>query len=110
MAKNQNVPAGQIEPGYTTTEFWTTLLTEVIAGVVAFMALAKNVSIANVQAVVPSVALLAAAIAQFFYSRSRAAVKVAAQQAAAAVAAVPPPAAAAVAAVPPPAATGAGGS
>jgi len=86
MAGAQAVAAGSVEPGYTTTEFWTTLLTHVIAGAVAFIALFKHFDTANVQAVVPAVALVAAAIAQAFYSHSRATVKAAAQ----AVATTPP--------------------
>jgi hypothetical protein len=73
---------GAVDPGYTTTEFWQTLLLHVIAGVVAIGTLiSNNFKLNGVQAVVPSAAVVAAAIGQVFYSMSRAKVKSAAQTA-----------------------------
>jgi hypothetical protein len=75
---------GAVDPGYTTTEFWQTLLVSLISAAVAIASLVgTNFNLDGVQAVVPAVAVAAAAVAQLFYSNSRSKVKIAAQQAAA---------------------------
>jgi PASTA domain len=77
---------GAVDPGYTTTEFWQTLVLQVIAAVVAIGTLiSKNFNLSGLQAIVPSVAVAAAAAGQLFYSLSRAKVKAAAQNASAQV-------------------------
>lgn len=66
------------KPGYTTTEFWQTLFVSVLAAVVALGTLWRNgFDLSGVQSLVPALAVIAAAIGQAVYSRSRAAVKVA---------------------------------
>lgn len=73
---------GAVDPGYTTTEFWQTLIVQALSiAVVAASLAGTNLKLDGVQAVVPSVAVVAAAIAQAFYSHSRAQVKAAAQAA-----------------------------
>lgn len=77
---------GDIKPGWTTTEFWQTLLVHAIA---AFVALGTvfhtHFNLNGLQAIVPAVALFASAVAQSVYNRSRATVKASAQTAAAQV-------------------------
>jgi hypothetical protein len=80
------VTPGAVDPGYTTTEFWQTLLVNVVAAVVAIGTIFRtNFNLNGAQAAVPAAAVLAAAIAQAFYSHSRATVKVAAQAASSSV-------------------------
>jgi hypothetical protein len=77
---------GEVKPGWTTTEFWQTLLVQALTASVAIGAMFKsNFNLNGVQAVVPAVAVLAAALAQAYYSHSRAVVKAAAQNSAAQV-------------------------
>lgn len=81
---------GVIKPGWTTTEFWQTLLVQALTAIVAIGAIFKgNFNLDGVQAVVPAVAVLAAALAQAYYNHSRAVVKAAAQNAAAQAASAP---------------------
>jgi hypothetical protein len=76
-------PAGTVKPGWTTSEFWQTLLVTLIAAAVALGSVIKpGFNLNGLQAIVPAVALFAAAIAQGFYSHSRSTVKAAAQVAA----------------------------
>lgn len=77
---------GDVKPGWTTTEFWQTLLVHAIAAIVALgTVLHTHFNLNGLQAIVPSVALFASAVAQSVYNRSRAAVKASAQTAAAQV-------------------------
>jgi hypothetical protein len=77
---------GAVDPGYTTTEFWQTLLVNLVACGVAIGSLFSNhFNLDGVNAIVPSIAVVAAAISQTFYSHSRAKVKAAAQTASAQV-------------------------
>ena len=83
---------GEVKSGPTTTEFWQTLLVQALTAIVAIGSLFKsNFNLDGVQAVVPAVAVLAAALAQAYYSHSRAVVKAAAQNAAAQVVSAQPP-------------------
>jgi hypothetical protein len=76
-------PAGTVKPGWTTTEFWQTSLVTLIAAAVALGSVIKpGFNLRGLQAIVPAIALIAAAIAQGFYSHSRSTVKAAAQVAA----------------------------
>lgn len=78
----QPLPTGAVKPGWTTTEFWTTLLIHIIAAVVALgTVFHTHFNLNGLQAIVPTVALVAAALAQSMYSHSRAAVKSSAQAA-----------------------------
>jgi hypothetical protein len=108
---------GAVDPGYTTTEFWQTLFVNLVAAGVAVGSLfSNNFNLNGVNAVVPSVAVVAAALSQAYYNHSRAKVKASAQAASAQVetakaasaqveaAKAPSPTSAAVAALP--AATG----
>ena len=66
-------------PGYTTTEFWTTLLTHAISAA-AILLTALHVTVFNgdtLTPLVPTIALVASAIAQAVYTQSRAKVKAA---------------------------------
>lgn len=77
---------GEVKPGWTTTEFWQTLLVHAIAAIVALgTVLHTHFNLNGLQAIVPAVALFASAIAQSVYNRSRATVKASAQAAAAQV-------------------------
>lgn len=82
--------AGTVEPGWTTTEFYQTLIVHVIAAVVAIGTLFKaDFNLDGVQAIAPSAALAAATIAQVVYSLSRSKVKASASAAVAAVDSAP---------------------
>lgn len=82
-SKQVITPAGTVKPGWTTTEFWQTLLVTLISAAVALGSVIKpGFNLKGLQAIVPAVALIAAAIAQGLYSHSRATVKAAAQTAA----------------------------
>jgi len=75
-------PPGVVKPGWTTTEFWQTLLVQAVAAVVTLgTVFHTHFRLNGLQAVVPAVATFAAAIAQSVYSHSRATVKAAAQTA-----------------------------
>jgi hypothetical protein len=79
---SEQLPPGAVKPGWTTTEFWQTMLVHVFAVVVAFGTLLHtHFNLNGLQAAVPSVALFASAVAQAVYSRSRAMVKSSAQAA-----------------------------
>lgn len=83
---DQTTP-GAVKPGWTTSEFWQTLLVQAITAIVAIGTMFKsNFNLDGVQAIVPAIAVLAAAVAQAFYSHARASVKSAAQTSAAKVA------------------------
>ena len=89
---NQTTP-GAVKPGWTTTEFWQTLLVQALTAIIAIGAMFKsNFNLDGVQAVIPAVAVLAAALAQAYYSHSRAVVKAAAQNSAAQAASATAPA------------------
>jgi len=97
---------GAVKPGWTTTEFYQTLLVNVIAAIVAIVTIFKtNFNLNGVQAAVPAVALGAATVAQVCYTFSRAKVKAAAQDASARVSSAQAAASPAAQAAPPPAAT-----
>lgn len=77
---------GEVKPGWTTTEFWQTLLVHAIAAIVALgTVLHTHFNLNGLQAIVPAIALFASAVAQSVYNRSRATVKASAQAAAAQV-------------------------
>jgi len=79
-------PPGDVKPGWTTSEFWQTLLVHALAAVVSVLTLFHtHFNLNGVQAVVPAVALFASAVAQSVYSHSRATVKSSAQAAGAQV-------------------------
>jgi hypothetical protein len=83
----RQLPPGAVKPGWTTTEFWQTLIVHVIAAVVALgTVFHTHFNLNGLQAVVPSVALVASAVAQSVYNHSRAAVKSSAQAAGASAA------------------------
>ena len=80
MAKAQG--PGVVKPGWTTTEFWQTVFVHVIAAVVALGTVVHtNFNLNGLQAIVPTIALVASALAQSVYSHSRATVKSSAQTA-----------------------------
>ena len=84
---NDQTTPGAVKPGWTTSEFWQTLLVQAITAIIAIGSMFKsNFNLNGVQAVVPAIAVLAAAVAQAFYSHARAVVKSAAQNSAAQVA------------------------
>ena len=66
-----------VKPGYTTTEFWVTLLTVAASAVVAVLALFGVVVHSNLTPLVSALATLAAAVASAVYAHSRATVKAA---------------------------------
>jgi hypothetical protein len=73
---------GDVKPGWTTTEFWQTVFVHVIAAVVALGTVVHtNFNLNGLQAIVPTIALVASALAQSVYSHSRATVKSSAQKA-----------------------------
>jgi hypothetical protein len=79
---NKQLPPGAVKPGWTTTEFWQTMLVHVFAAVVALGTIFHtHFNLNGIQAAVPSVAMFASAVAQAVYSRSRATVKASAQTA-----------------------------
>jgi hypothetical protein len=81
---NDPTTPGTVKAGWRTTEFWQSLLVQLITIAVAIGSIFKsNFNLNGVQAVVPSIAVFAAALTQAFYSHSRAVVKAAAQNSAA---------------------------
>ena len=77
---------GDVKPGWTTSEFWQTLLVHAIAAAVALgTVFHTHFDLNGLQAVVPAVAVFASAVAQSMYSHSRAVVKQSAQAAGAQV-------------------------
>jgi len=77
---------GDVKPGWTTSEFWQTLLVHAIAAAVALgTVFHTHFNLNGLQAIVPSVALFASAVSQAVYSHSRAMVKQSAQAAGAQV-------------------------
>jgi hypothetical protein len=80
MAKAEG--PGAVKPGWTTTEFWQTVFVHVVAGVVALgTVFHTDFNLNGLQAIVPTIALVASALAQSVYSHSRATVKSSAQKA-----------------------------
>jgi len=80
MAKAEG--PGAVKPGWTTTEFWQTVFVHVVAGVVALgTVIHTDFNLNGLQAIVPTIALVASALAQSVYSHSRATVKSSAQKA-----------------------------
>lgn len=68
-----------VKPGISTTEFWTTLFVHLVTTASLLAALfGKQFDGNKLQPLIPAVAMLASAIAQGFYSHSRAVVKSAA--------------------------------
>jgi hypothetical protein len=85
-----------VKPGLTTTEFWQTLLVQLIAVTVTVGSLWNSrFTLDGLRALVPSAAILAAALAQAFYTHSRGTVKAAAASNATPDATCAPPSAAA---------------
>jgi predicted alpha-1,6-mannanase (GH76 family) len=81
-AAKPGLPPGAVKPGWTTTEFWQTLIVHLIAAIVALgTVFHTHFNLNGLQAVVPSVAVVASALAQSVYSHSRATVKSSAQAA-----------------------------
>ena len=79
MLDLQSAPPVTPTPGPTTTEFWQTLLTNALAAVVSIITLfGAHFDLTGLTALVPSIAILAAAIVTGLYSHSRAMVKSAA--------------------------------
>jgi hypothetical protein len=73
---------GAVDPGYRTTEFWQTLFVSLGGSALALgTVFDPSFNLNGVQAIIPSLAIMAAAVAQMFYSTSRARVKSAAQSA-----------------------------
>ena len=84
---SKQVAPGEVKPGWATTEFWQTSIVHVIAAVVALgTVFHTHFNLNGLQAIVPSLALVASAVAQGVYSHSRATVKSSAQAAGARVA------------------------
>src|SRR5258708_12356785 len=82
MKMREKMQPGEVKPGWTTTEFWQTLLVQAIAPFVTLgTVFHTHFRLNGLQAVVPAVATFAAAVAQSVYSHSRATVKAAAQTA-----------------------------
>jgi hypothetical protein len=80
MAKTEG--PGQVKPGWTTTEFWQTVFVHGVAAVVALgTVIHTDFNLNGLQAIVPTIALVASAVAQSVYSHSRATVKTSAQKA-----------------------------
>ena len=76
------VTPGVVNPGWTTTEFWQTLIVHLLVAIVALgTVFHAHWNLNGLQAIVPAVALMASALAQGFYSHSRATVKSSAQAA-----------------------------
>ena len=70
---------GSVEPGWTTTEFYQTLIVHLVAVAVAIGTIFKpGFNLDGVQAIIPAAALAASAVAQAAYSLSRSRVKSAA--------------------------------
>lgn len=81
MGKTQLAP-GEVKSGWATSEFWQALLVHIIAAIVALgTVFHTHFNLNGLQAIVPTVALLASAITQSVYSHSRATVKSSAQAA-----------------------------
>ena len=77
-------PTTPAKPGFTTSEFWQTLLTNLLAVIVAIASLFNtDIDTPTVAALTPAIAVLAAAIASGLYARARSTVKSATAQAAA---------------------------
>jgi DMSO reductase anchor subunit len=84
---SQQLPPGAVKPGWTTTEFWQTVIVHLIAAIVALgTVFHTHFNLNGLQAIVLAVALVASAVAQSVYSHSRATVKSSAQAAGADVA------------------------
>lgn len=84
MTDNQGNIVGPItpKPGWTTTEFWSTIATSVLALIaVVGPLLSSGFDPTGANALVPALATVAAAVASSLYSLARSRVKVAAQTA-----------------------------
>lgn len=80
----QQGPTEPSKPGWTTTEFYQSLLLQVVAVVVAIVTIFRpDFNLDSFQALIPMIAVALAAIAQIAYTISRTKVKVAALNAAA---------------------------
>lgn len=66
------------KPGYTTTEFWSTMILHALTGVVTVLSLVGHTPFdaSGLQPLIPVAALVMSGLAQAFYSHSRAKVKV----------------------------------
>jgi hypothetical protein len=79
---SKQVAPGEVKPGWTTTEFWQTVFIHLIVAIVALgTVFHTHFNLNGLQALVPTIALLASAVAQSVYSHSRATVKSSAQAA-----------------------------
>ena len=68
-----------MKPGFKTTEFWQTTLLHVLTAVVVIAStFGYHIDSVRWEPLIPAAALIASALAQAFYSTSRATVKVAA--------------------------------
>jgi hypothetical protein len=72
--------ASPLRPGYLTTEFWTTVLVQVVSAISVFASLFTHTPFdaSGLQPLIPVAAVIAAGLAQSFYSHSRGKVKQAA--------------------------------
>lgn len=71
---------GTLKPGYTTTEFWLTLLTNVVAVVLVMQTVVWHRTIVDqstLNALIPCAAAIAAVIGNAFYTVSRSQLKAA---------------------------------
>jgi predicted alpha-1,6-mannanase (GH76 family) len=86
----KQVAPGEVKPGWTTTEFWQTLIVHLLVAIVALgTVFHAHWNLDGLQAIVPAVAVMASALAQGFYTHSRATVKSSAQTAGSSVATHP---------------------
>lgn len=70
-------PLNPDAPGFTTTEFWTTMLVHLVTGIVTISSLFTHTPFdaSGLQPLIPVAALVMSGIAQAYYSHSRAHVK-----------------------------------
>ena len=60
------------KPGITTSEFWQSLLVQIVSAVAGLGTLVHaRFDLSGLQVLIPSISVLAAAIASAFYSRAR---------------------------------------
>lgn len=70
--------SSSVAPGYTTTEFWQSMLAQALSLAIGLGVLIHaHFDLTGLQVLIPSVSVIAAAIASAVYSRSRATVKAA---------------------------------
>lgn len=69
--------ASPLRPGYLTTEFWTTVLIQLVAAITSIASLFTHTPFdaTGLQPLIPVAALVAAGLAQALYSHSRGKVK-----------------------------------